>query len=225
MEEERPFRWAGGRRFPKLRFECAPVVTSSRAHASLAPASCHSPTLRSVNPFQARPGAGGGTADDIYKRERSAKDGAAQRECQAISIAPKLFFIPARGNLRSWLPALAYPLRPLRPKSPPSSIDLDAERPLCARSCPWRARNPTSALSPKPDSTRQSRHVRNVPLPDNQEPGARGTRRAASSGGSSLRWRDERRRVHVPLFAEARSIASKSVSLKRQPSASRLALA
>jgi hypothetical protein len=37
------------------------------------------------------------------------------------------------------------------------------ERPLCARSCPWRARNPTSALSPKPDSTRQSRHVRNVP--------------------------------------------------------------
>jgi hypothetical protein len=33
------------------------------------------------------------------------------------------------------------------------------------------------------------------------------------------------RRIHVPLFAEARSIASNSVSLKRQPSASRLALA
>jgi hypothetical protein len=33
------------------------------------------------------------------------------------------------------------------------------------------------------------------------------------------------RRIHVPLFAEARSIASNSVSLKRQPSASRLVLA
>src|SRR5438270_11155720 len=33
------------------------------------------------------------------------------------------------------------------------------------------------------------------------------------------------RRIHVPRFAEARSIASNSVSLKRQPSASRLALA
>ena len=32
-------------------------------------------------------------------------------------------------------------------------------------------------------------------------------------------------RIHVPLFAEARSIASNSVSLKRQPSASRLVLA
>ncbi len=35
----------------------------------------------------------------------------------------------------------------------------------------------------------------------------------------------KRRRIHVPLFAEARSIASNSVSLKCQPSASRLALA
>src|SRR6266516_4300373 len=68
-------------------------------------------------------------------------------------------------------------------------------------------------------------HVRFVPLPDIQEPGERGTGRAASSGGSSLGWRDERRRIHVPLFADARSIASNSVSLKRQPSASRLALA
>ena len=33
------------------------------------------------------------------------------------------------------------------------------------RSCPWRARNPTSALSPKTDLSRQSRHVRNVPIP------------------------------------------------------------
>src|ERR1700686_4331896 len=33
------------------------------------------------------------------------------------------------------------------------------------------------------------------------------------------------RRIHVQLFAEARSIASNSVSLKRQPSASRLVLA
>src|SRR5260370_755969 len=33
------------------------------------------------------------------------------------------------------------------------------------------------------------------------------------------------RRIHVPLFAEARSIASNSVSPKRQPSASRLVLA
>src|SRR2546430_1211136 len=33
------------------------------------------------------------------------------------------------------------------------------------------------------------------------------------------------RLIHVPRFAEARSIASNSVSLKRQPSASRLALA
>jgi hypothetical protein len=33
------------------------------------------------------------------------------------------------------------------------------------------------------------------------------------------------RRIYIPLFAEARSIASNSVSLKRQPSASRLALA
>ena len=32
-------------------------------------------------------------------------------------------------------------------------------------------------------------------------------------------------RIHVPIFAEARSIASNSVSLKRQPSASRLVLA
>ena len=37
--------------------------------------------------------------------------------------------------------------------------------------------------------------------------------------------RFEGRRIHVPLFAEARSIASNSVSLKRQPSASRLVLA
>ncbi|WP_334407664.1 WGR domain-containing protein [Bradyrhizobium sp. AZCC 2289] len=42
---------------------------------------------------------------------------------------------------------------------------------------------------------------------------------------ANLRWRDERRRIHVPLFAEARSIASNSVLLKRQPSASRLVLA
>jgi hypothetical protein len=39
------------------------------------------------------------------------------------------------------------------------------------------------------------------------------------------RHRFDKRRIHVPLFAEARSIASNSVSLKRQPSASRLALA
>ena len=32
-------------------------------------------------------------------------------------------------------------------------------------------------------------------------------------------------RIHVPLFAEARSIALNSVSLKRQPSASKLVLA
>jgi SAM-dependent methyltransferase len=35
----------------------------------------------------------------------------------------------------------------------------------------------------------------------------------------------DRRRIYAPLFAEARSIASNSVSLKRQPSASILALA
>jgi hypothetical protein len=34
---------------------------------------------------------------------------------------------------------------------------------------------------------RVRRHVRFVPLPDIQEPGERGTGRAASSGGSSLR--------------------------------------
>ena len=43
-----------------------------------------------------------------------------------------------------------------------------------------------------------------------------------------IRGGDQRfdgRRIHAPLFTEARSIASNSVSLKRQPSASRLALA
>jgi hypothetical protein len=83
----------------------------------------------------------------------------------------------------------------------------------------------TSALPPTADIPESGRDVRKVPLPDIQESGERGTGRAASSGGSSLRWRDERRRIHVPLFAEARSIASNSVSLKRQSSASRLALA
>ena len=37
------------------------------------------------------------------------------------------------------------------------------EQPLCAKRCPWQARNPTSAWHPKADSTRKSRHVRNVP--------------------------------------------------------------
>jgi hypothetical protein len=41
--------------------------------------------------------------------------------------------------------------------------NLAHERPLCAKSCPWQARNPTSALPPKADSTRKSRHVRKVP--------------------------------------------------------------
>jgi hypothetical protein len=82
-----------------------------------------------------------------------------------------------------------------------------------------------SGLSPLATELRTSLVVRFVPLPDIQEPGERGTARAASSGRSSLGWKDERHRIHVPLFAEARSIAPNSVSLKRQPSASRLALA
>jgi hypothetical protein len=32
-----------------------------------------------------------------------------------------------------------------------------------AKSCPWQARNPTSAFPPETDSTRKSQHVRKVP--------------------------------------------------------------
>jgi hypothetical protein len=39
----------------------------------------------------------------------------------------------------------------------------DVEGPLCATSCPWRDRNPTSALPSKADSIRNSRHVSKVP--------------------------------------------------------------
>jgi len=53
------------------------------------------------------------------------------------------------------------------------------DRPLCARSCPWQARNPTSALPQEADSPRKSRHVRKVPRGDLARPGQLG-----SSGGS-----------------------------------------
>jgi hypothetical protein len=37
---------------------------------------------------------------------------------------------------------------------------------LCAKSCPWQARDPTSASPPNADLTRKSRHVRKVPTGD-----------------------------------------------------------
>jgi hypothetical protein len=38
----------------------------------------------------------------------------------------KLFFIPPRGNLRSWLPAIGLSRAPAAPHaSAPSSVDLD----------------------------------------------------------------------------------------------------
>ena len=84
--------------------------------------------------------------------------------------------------------------------------NLAHERPLCARSCPWRARNPTSALSPKPDSTRQSRHVRNVPLPDSCSAANRslfGCREAASGQflGAFFKNPITSKRITAPMTA------------------------
>lgn len=47
-----------------------------------------------------------------------------RRECQSILIDVKLFFIPARGNLRSWLPAIGPSRAPAPPQaSASSSVD------------------------------------------------------------------------------------------------------
>jgi hypothetical protein len=49
---------------------------------------------------------------------------------ESVSQSPlmsKLFFIPERGNLRSWLPAIGPSCAPAAPQaSAPSSVDLDA---------------------------------------------------------------------------------------------------
>jgi hypothetical protein len=50
---------------------------------------------------------------------------------ERVSVNPplmsKLFFIPERGNLRSWLPAIGPSRAPAAPQaSAPSSVDLDA---------------------------------------------------------------------------------------------------
>jgi len=51
----------------------------------------------------------------------------------------KPFFIPARGNLRSWLPAIAHPERPLRPSLHAISVDLDAAADQAISACAGNA--------------------------------------------------------------------------------------
>ncbi len=59
----------------------------------------------------------------------------------------KLFFIPARRNLRSWLPAVSPSRAPAAPQaSAPSSVDLDAAAGQAISACGGDARKTLKGL-------------------------------------------------------------------------------
>jgi len=58
----------------------------------------------------------------------------------------KLFFIPARGNLRSWLPAIGLFRAPAAQASAPSSADLDAAAGQAVSTCGGGARKALNGL-------------------------------------------------------------------------------
>jgi hypothetical protein len=69
---------------------------------------------------------------------------------ESVSQSPlmqKLFFIPARGNLRSWLPAIGPSRAPAAPQaSAQSSVDLDAAAGQAISACSGDARKTLKGL-------------------------------------------------------------------------------
>jgi hypothetical protein len=63
------------------------------------------------------------------------------------SLMKKVFFIPARGNPRSWLPAVGPSRAPAAPQaSAQSSVDLDAEGGQAISACGGDARKTLKGL-------------------------------------------------------------------------------
>jgi len=83
-----------------------------------------------VEKITLRPGPNRGEIDATLQGELGTILGWIEGGGESVSQSPliyKLFFVPARGNLRSWLPTIGPCRAPVAPQaSAPSSADLDA---------------------------------------------------------------------------------------------------